>query len=55
VLDLGRAGGGVTLCVVTAGNVSGKLMFTLIGVGFKQEGGCRAGKKRAPKKVGWLG
>ena len=45
----------MTLCVVTAGNVSGKLMFTLIGVGFKQEGGCRAGKKRAPKKVGWLG
>jgi hypothetical protein len=45
VLDLGRAGGGVTLCVVTAGNVSGKLMFTLIGVGFKQEGRVPSGKK----------
>jgi hypothetical protein len=55
VLDPGRAGGGVTVCVVTAGNVSGKLMFTLIGVGFKQEERVRAGKKRAPKKVGWLG
>jgi hypothetical protein len=45
VLDPGRAGGGVTLCVVTAGNESGKLMFTLIGVGFKQEERVPSGKK----------
>ena len=45
MFDPVRVGGGVTPCVVTAGNGSGKLMFTLIGVGFKREERVSSGKK----------